>query len=76
MADAAATRVLALLFLLFFFGSGLPPLLGTFDASLKWETNCLSAGKLLKSAPYSLITTAAVWAPMASMSVKSTPLIW
>ena len=58
-----------------FFLTGLPPLVGLRGANVRCETNSFSVGKRLKSGPYSLSTTCTVSTPMASMLVKSTPLI-
>ena len=71
--SAAATRVLALF--RFFFFTGLPPLVGLCGASVTCDTNCFSVGKRLKSGPYSVSTTSTVATPIASIPVRSTPLI-
>src|ERR1017187_6109767 len=74
MRSPAATRLLALprFFRLF---TGLPPLVGLCGASVMCETNCFSVGNMLKSVPYSPITNCTVSTPMASIPVRSTPLM-
>src|ERR1039457_3855866 len=74
MRSPAATRLLALPRFFRFF-TGLPPLVGLCGASVMCETNCFSVGNMLKSVPYSLITNCTVSTPMASIPVRSTPLM-